>query len=270
MARAGLIAVAGFALTLGACRSAPSCPTPVRTDPGRALADHDSQRASWRSLKAEARVTQWADRGRIRGNVLMFLEQPNRVRFDVMTQFGPAAVLTSDGQSFQLSDLREKTFLQGPTCPQNIARLLGVSIGAEEIIGILTGNTPTLDAIAESMECRDGLYVVTLVAADRSTQEVAFSVREADRQKPPEEQILQLRRSTERGPDGVRRWEASYDDYVDVDGQSFPTQIRFVDAVNGAETTVRVKSITLDPDIPDGTFHQTPAPGMSIELASCS
>ena len=88
--------------------------------------------------------------------------------------------------------------------------------------------------------------------------------------KPPEEQPLRLRRSIERGPDGAKRWEASYDDYVDVDGQAFPTNVRFIDAVNDAETTVRVKSISLNPEVPEGTFYQEPTPGMSIELASCS
>lgn len=270
MARACLITIAWFAVTLSGCKSGPSCPVQVRTDAGRALADHDDRQSGWRSLKAEARVTQWGDRGRIRGNVLMFLEQPNRVRFDVMTQLGPTAVLTSDGESFQLSDLREGTFLHGPTCPANIAQLLGVSIGAREVLGLLTGDTPTLDAIQQSMECRDGLYVVSLVGADGSTQEVAFSVDEADREKPPEEQRLALRRSIERGPDGAKRWEATYDDYVDVDGQAFPTNVRFIDSVNDAETSVRVKSISLNPEVPEGTFHQEPAPGMSIELASCS
>ncbi len=261
--------MASCALVLGACKSAPSCPTQLRTDPGRALTDHERGRAGWQSLKAEARVTQWGDRGRIRGNVLMFLEQPNRVRFDVMTQLGPVAVLTSDGERFELTDMREGTFLHGETCPQNIARLLGVSIGAKEVLGLLTGDTPTLDAISESMECRDGLYVVTLLDADGSTQEVAFSVDDADRNKPPEEQKLRLRRSIEKGPDGVKRWEATYDDYIDVEGQSFPTNVRFVDAVNDAETTVRVKSIALNPEVPEGTFHQEPTPGMQVELATC-
>jgi hypothetical protein len=199
----------------------------------------------------------------------MFLEQPNRVRFDVMTQVGPAAVLTSDGESFQLSDLRQGAFVHGPTCPENIARLLGISVDAEEVIRLLTGDTTTLDAVEESMECRDGFYLVTLVAAGGETQEIAFSVDEADRQEPPEAQRLTLRRSTVRGPNGEKRWEATYDDYIDVDGQAFPTNVRFVDEVNGADTAVRVKSISLDPNVPEGAFQQTPAPGMSIEIADC-
>lgn len=252
------------------CKSGPTCPVQVRTDAARALSDHKARQASWRSLKAEARVTQWGGRGRIRGTVLMFLEQPDRVRFDVMSQVGPAAVLTSDGESFQLSDLREGTFMHGPTCPENIARLLGISIDAEEVIRLLTGDTTTLDAVEQAMECRGGFYVITLVAASGETQEIAFSVDETDSELPPEQQRLTLRRSTVRGPSGDKRWEATYDDYVDVEGHAFPTNVRFADEVRGADTAVRVKSIVLDPDVPEGAFQQSPAPGMSIEFSDCS
>jgi outer membrane lipoprotein-sorting protein len=242
----------------------------MRTDAAKALHDHAGRQAGWQSIKAEARVTQWGRNGRVRGNVLMFLERPSRVRFDVMTQVGPAAVLTSDGESFQLSDLRQGAFLHGPTCPENIARLLGISVDAENVLRVLTGDTPMIDATEQSMECRDGRYLVTLVAADGTTQEVAFSVHEADLDRAPTEQRLRLRRSTERAPDGKTRWEATYDDYIEVDGQSFPTNVRFVDEVNDADTSVRVKSISVNPEVPEGAFQQAPGPGMSIEFASCS
>lgn len=257
-------------LTAAACRSAPACPLQMRSDAGKALDDHRNQQAGWQSIKAEARVTQWARDGRIRGTVLMFLQRPNRVRFDVMTQVGPAAVLTSDGESFQLSDLRQGAFMHGPTCPENIARLLGISVDAENVIRVLTGDTPMIEATQRSMECRDGRYVVTLAAVDGTTQEVAFSVDDADREKPASEQRLTLRKSIERAPDGKRRWEATYEDYIDVEGHSFPTNIRFVDDLHGADTQVRVKSISLNPDVPEGAFQQAPSPGMSVEFASCS
>ena len=270
MTRVCLTAVLLWSLALAGCKTAPACPVQVRTDAARALEDHASRHAAWQSIKAEARVTQWGRHGRIRGTVLMFLEQPNRVRFDVMTQVGPAAVLTSDGESFQLSDLREGVFLHGPTCPENIGRLLGISVDAENVLRLLTGDTPMIEATERSMECRDGRYVVTLVAADGTTQEVAFSVDDADREKAPQVQRLRLRRSTERAPDGKTRWEATYDDYIDVEGQSFPTNVRFIDEVNDADTSVRVKSISLNPEVPEGAFQQAPSPGMSIEFASCS
>jgi len=127
--RACLTALLLSSLAVAGCKTAPACPLQARTDAAKALDDHAGRQAGWQSIKAEARVTQWGRNGRIRGTVLMFLERPDRVRFDVMTQVGPAAVLTSDGETFQLSDLREGTFLHGPTCPENIARLLGISVG---------------------------------------------------------------------------------------------------------------------------------------------
>ena len=270
MARACLTALFVLSLAAAGCKTAPACPVQLRTDAAKALDDHASQHVGWKSIKAEARVTQWGSKGRIRGTVLLFLEQPNRVRFDVMTQLGPAAVLTSDGETFQLSDLREGTFLHGPTCPENIARLLGISVDARHVLRLLTGDTPMIEATEQSMECREGRYVVTLVAADGTTQEIAFSVDDADREKPVDAQRLTLRRSTRRAPNGKTRWEATYDDYIDVGGQAFPTNVRFVDEVSGADTSVRVKSISLNPEIPEGAFQQTPSPGMSIEFASCS
>ncbi len=251
------------------CKTAPACPVQARTDPKRALSDHAEGRARWQSLKAEARVTQWGRGGRVRGTVLMFLEQPSRVRFDVMTQVGPAAVLTSDGDTFQLTDFRENTFLNGPTCPRNIERLLGIPLDAEDVLRILTGDAPTIDAAEESMRCEEGQYVVTLRTDDGTTQALSFSVPDADRSAAPDAQRLLLSESVVRAPDGSTRWRSTYEDYFEIDGQSFPRSIRFVDETAGTDTAVRVKSLDLNPEIPEGVFQQVPAPGLTVELADC-
>jgi hypothetical protein len=66
------------------------------------------------------------------GQRLSFFRHPARhaddarLRFDAMTQFGPAAILTSDGQRFAYSDLRSRRFLTGETCERNIARFLEI------------------------------------------------------------------------------------------------------------------------------------------------
>ncbi|MDH3483897.1 MAG: DUF4292 domain-containing protein [Myxococcales bacterium] len=269
MARGRLIAVMALAVVAGSCKSVPACPVQTRTDPAKALAEHVGRQQGWRSLKAEARVTQWADRGRIRGTVLMFLERPGSVRFDVMTQLGPAAVLTTDGESFQLSDLRENVFVQGPTCPRNIARLLGIEVDAENVLRLLTGDTPLIEISEQRMECLDGNYVVSISARDGSTQDIEFSVDDRDRDQPAAAQRLTLRKSSVWAGNKELQWEATYDDYTTVDGQAFPTNIRFVDRVHGADTQVRVKSISLNPEVPPDAFHQVPSPGMAFELATC-
>ena len=267
MSRYALIFVVSWGLQTLGCKTAPACPVALRTDPTKVLEEQARRTETWTSLKAEARVTQWAERGRVRGTVLMFLEKPSRVRIDVMTQLGPAAVLTSDAESFQLTDLRENVFLQGPTCPENIARLLGFAVAAEDVIGFLTGDTPTIVATERRLTCRDGNYVVTLVATDRSMQEIVFSIDDPD--QPAEAQRLTLRSSSLRRADGSPQWEVTYADYRAFEGQSFPTKIHFVDHDRDAETQVRVKSISLNPSVPAEAFRQTPHPSMTMEVAPC-
>ena len=253
-----------FFSCFGACRTAPSCPIDARTDAGQVFADHLVERSDWRSLKAEARVTQSGGRGRVRGTVLMLLRTPNEVRFDVMTPLGPAAVLTSHGDGFQLSDLRGGVFIHGPSCPENLARLLGVAIEPEDVLRLLTGQAPNFEAAEQSVQCREGVYVVRRVVEDGAVQELGFAV--TGRKESP---ILELRRAAEWSADGAPRWEAIYDDYEWFAGRYFPSEVRFIDQAHNAETSVRFKSISVDPDIPDGAFVQTPGPGMSVELATC-
>ncbi|MEM7434034.1 MAG: DUF4292 domain-containing protein [Myxococcota bacterium] len=266
--RVGLL-LALACTTLVGCSSSAACPAQPITDPAEALEALADRQKGWSSLKAEARVTQWADRGRIRGTVLMFFERPAKVRFDVMSQFGPAAVLTSDGDSFQLSDLRASTFLHGPTCPENIARLLGIAIDGENLIRFLTGDTPLIAATTQSMECRGGGYVLVLRAADNSTQEIEIAIASEDRDKPAGAQRLTLVESSVLGPDGTLEWRATYDGHEIFDGVVFPTDIRLVDYVNDADTQVRIKSVSVDPSVPAAAFRQEPRSGAQSEFAPC-
>ena len=250
-----------------ACKSAPPCPSAPSADAAEIMAAHQAQASRWTSLKAEARVTQWGDRGRIRGTVLMFLQRPDRVRFDVMTQLGPAMVLTSAGEEFQLSDFRDNAFLQGPTCPSNIQRLLGISMDADNVLRLLTGDTPRLEAKSESVRCEDGEYVVSIEGWDGRTQEITFAVKAGD--ETIGEPELELRSSRVRAADGALEWEASYGDYAVFDGRSFPRRVRFVDEAHDSDTSIQVKSITVDPDVPADAFQQTVRPGMRVEQAVC-
>ena len=109
-------------------RTAGKCPAQLLTDPARALATQQARSAQLRSLRAEAKVDQRGREGRIKGRVMMFVERPDRVRFDAMTQFGPALTLTSDGEPFALTDFKEQPLPTGPACERNIARMIGVAL----------------------------------------------------------------------------------------------------------------------------------------------
>jgi hypothetical protein len=101
-----------LAASLLGCASVPRPKQPF-TDANHVLELHQLASERVRSIRAEARVDQRGARGRIKGTVYLFVQRPASVRLDAMTQFGPAAILTSDGKHFEYSDLRNSRFITG-------------------------------------------------------------------------------------------------------------------------------------------------------------
>ncbi len=267
-----------LALILVGCPG-PSCPARPFTDPAAALASYRDMRRPARVLRASARVDRRDAEGRIRGTVLMYIDRPDRVRFDAQTQFGPAAILTSDGESFALTDLQSNRFLYGPTCPSNIERMLGLRFASAEVTRLLLGESPRIEAESQEMRCEGGRYVVTLHSADGERQELELEVRDEDRDAPPDAQRMRLRRSEVFAPDGSLRWRVTYDDYRFVvdprddasppRGVVIPYTVRFEDPRTGADTRVRFNDVELNVEVPAGVFEQTPRPGLTQERVGC-
>jgi hypothetical protein len=250
-------------------------PAPAQpfTDPRRALSFQSLARERVRSIRAEARIDQRGRDGRIKGTVLMFVERPGRVRFDAMTQFGPAAVLTSDGQTFAYSDLRSKRYLTGATCPQNIARFLNVPLTIEQTTRLLLGGTPIIaHDRAEIAWDDDGFYRVELRAAGQR-QEVDLGISEQHAKLPPERQELLLLRSEIYDAQGRTDWRATYGDYRRLPLEShrvpMPFEVRVEQPRAGSDTLIRFKEIALNVNIPPEAFTQAPLPGMQQEEAIC-
>jgi hypothetical protein len=202
------------------------------------------------------------------------VQRPSRVRFDVMTQFGPVAVLTSDGARFAFSDLRAKKFMTGETCPKNIARLLNVSLTAEQTVLLLLGGTPVIAHERSAVTWDDeGFYRMVLTAKDGQRQEVDLGVPQADLKKPPERQRLVLLRSELFDARGRSAWRATYDDYKRLTTRGISTDLPYVvhivQETAGTETRIRFKDVAIDVELPGDAFVQAPLPGMVVEEGLC-
>jgi hypothetical protein len=264
------------ALLLSGCPGKP-CPRLLHDDAQRAISLHRGMRRPLRVIRAEASVDQRGEQGRVRGTVMMFVERPDHVRFDAMTQFGPAMILTSDGAR---TDLRENRYLTGATCPSNISRLLGIRLSAEQVAQFLLGNTPAIEAEEQSIRCEDGVYRIVLRAADGRRQEIDYDVRDADRDgAPPERQHLRLVRSELFDAQGRVEWRATYEDYRVIPdpndtetprrGIAMPFRVRFEDPRRDADTLVRFETIDLNVEVPAEAFSQQPRPGINVEEVVC-
>lgn len=275
----GRLALTALLAGLSASCAGASCPRETFTSAAPLLRSFGSMRTPARAMRAEARVDRRDETGRIRGTVLMLLQRPDRVRFDAMTQFGPAAVLTSDGEEFALSDLRENRFFVGPSCAENIERLLGLPLEGADVARFLFGESPLIEAESEQVVCDGGHYVVTRTSAEGARQELTFDVRAFDVEAPPTEQRLRLRSSELRDASGAVVWRVRYDDHRVVEdpldtetprrGVAMPFTIRFELPAHDIDTLVRFSSIDLNPSIPADAFHQEPRDGLTVQPVEC-
>lgn len=270
-----VLALSLATLLLTGCARPPRPTFPIE-DADRALRLLSSMRRTLFGLQAEARVEQRGAEGRIRGTVLLMVVSPARVRFDVLTQFGPAATLTSDGETFELLDQREGRFLEGPACPSNIARFLGVALPPRDVTRLLLGDAPIIEGATREIETIRGGYLVTLYSDDR-IQEVEIHIRRGDEDAPPEAQFLRLARTEILDANGRSLVRAVFSDHRVVPdpedpegrGVAIPFRVQFDDFVRDSTTTVRMKEVELDVEVPDDAFTQARPEGMPASYAPC-
>jgi len=267
-ARLARVTSAALLALVGACGGA-TCPAQRISDPTQALAATRRAGTPIRSLRAEAKIDQRGKEGRIKGRILMFVERPDRVRFDAMTQFGPALILTSDGQRFALTDFKDNSYTTGPACARNIGRLVGVALSSADVASVLLGEAPLIAASSQQVGCNKGVYVLERKGADGAREELELRVHEADRDQPPGAQRLYLASATIWNAAGKRLYRVRYEDYRKVGDNELPHTVRIDDFENDADALLRLQEAAIDVEVPEGAFAQTARAGLKVEEVSC-
>jgi hypothetical protein len=136
---AALLIVAAVALS--GCPGAVRLPRPAVTlDPSALLADLDARRAAVGGLRAQARLRSgvagmWAREA-------VVVERPRSVRVDVLSPFGLALALGTDGSSLWIFPPSEGVRYEGLATPENLARFLGTPVTIDDLVDILLGVPP--------------------------------------------------------------------------------------------------------------------------------
>lgn len=97
----------------------------------------------------------------------VLLDQPDRFRFEVYTPFGtPLYTMASDGDAINVWSQRSKTFYTGADASAVLQRLTGGQIGIDDVLGIVTGVLPMVDAeilhVGRTVFDEDGVVIVML------------------------------------------------------------------------------------------------------------
>ncbi len=274
------------------------CPMPPPASPlPSAAAAIERMKASadcGTGVQANAKIDFFGPQGRVRADLLMIASSPARLRMDVISSFNvQLATLTSDGERFALTDLREKRFLFGPASACNIARLTQVPIPGHALVSLLRGQAPILkhEASAGTISWSgSGYYVVTIPSTRDATQEIHLTPHPSDLGKPWGEQRLRLLRVTVRQYGDVL-YDAKLDGHtptpmakerVDADGidapmppsgpkcnAELPRKIEVDVPMQDEEVVFTYDGVTWNPPLPEGVFVQAAPAGLPAVPVRC-
>ena len=144
------------------------------------------------------------------------LERPARMRVEILALFGQvAAILTTDGDRYQLYDPGAREVQEGPIDADLLWQVARVDLEPEEAVGVLLGS-PWHEALELSgaRQLPDGTLLLAYDDAELGSRRV-FEFQ------PP----AYLTRVRERDPGGTLVWEIAYDDYRELGARAFAHRI---------------------------------------------
>lgn len=246
-------------------------------------------------VQASAKIDHFGERGRVRGDLLMFALWPARLRMDVIgpMNVGVVATLTSDAARFSLADLRDKKFYVGPASACNIARLTTVPMPGHVLVSLTRGDAPVLKHEPQQATIqwnRSGWYVVKLASTRDAEEELHVAPHPDDFGKPWQEQRMRVR-FVEVRQKGIVLYRADLDGHepgamsaprVDPDGidppippsgpectAELPRRIHLAVPGKDEDVLLRYEKASWNPPVAPDLFTQPVPGGLEILRVSC-
>lgn len=263
---------APFALTIAvvvSCAHAPPAnrpyPPPTAEELLGALA---ARQKAVTAASARVRATSWLGGERVRATVNMLIVRDGHLRFEAEVSLeGTVATLATDGNRFELWDMRKNELDRGPACPANVASLVRIPLAPVDVAAVLLGDARLPAGVP------DGGAFVTW---DPSRGADALALRDSAggtlhlffRGHGPARQLIAAVRT---GPDSARLWQTAYDDFETVAGVAVPKLIRFAERNGGFEdgVEIRFKDRSLNALAPAGAFTITAPANVPVREVGC-
>ena len=164
----GLVLVAGCGLRLGAVREA----RPTTAD--ALLASMAARREAVTSLRARVRLRSGLARVWTRQAVLV--QRPTAIRIDVLSPFGLALALGTEGHTLWAFPPQQGVRYEGPATAANVQRLLGTPLAVRDLVDVFLGVAPARPSTAPPTFEREGDDYVLTIVFPSGIQRLAFAV----------------------------------------------------------------------------------------------
>jgi len=242
-----------LALLLSACRT-PSALYPLPAGdprPARLLDAYERDALLRHALRGRARIdVEGASGLRLSGRQVVVAERPARLRVEVLGLFDQAlAVLTTDGDRFELFRTQDLSFEEGPVRPEILWEEVRIALRPEEAIGLLLG-APLLEP---------DLVPVRAEGADDGSVRVSLAAPGgAERRRMGFDAQGRLVRVEVLAEDGEMLWKAAFGGFAPVAGVPFAHAITLHVARGDTRAEIRLRDVELNPELPPGVFSIRP------------
>jgi hypothetical protein len=284
-----------FALSLAGCGGAPRSKFP---DAAAAIARMRATHACSLGLVGEAKADFMDSRGRVRGNVSILAALPDRTRLDVFSPFGVSlSTLTTDQGQFAFFDLEQKSYIEGPASPCNIARFTQVPMPPFALVQLLRGEAPVLKHASGQTNLAwssgffgGGRYRVEVRGQHESVETIEMVPHPDDFDRPWQQQRVRvLRVALEQ--QGIALYQAELEghrptetartrqdpDGIDPDippsgpacSAEVPRRLRLVVPDGSRDLVIHFERVEHNPPLVAGAFHQVRPDGARFSRAQC-
>jgi outer membrane lipoprotein-sorting protein len=184
--------------------------------------------------------------GRFRASEVLLIEPPHRLRIEVLSTFGVAWILATDGEVLDVYSRQDQTVYRGRPTRDLIDYYLPVPLALEELTELLLGRPPRRDVVRTetvSWEPATGLVRLPLRLQDGGRQTVWFDGRSGV-----------LKRCEERDVRDNLRFDLRVGVYRQIRGEQDPADLTIVSPL-GVRVRLQYANTELNPEIPPRLFR---------------
>jgi hypothetical protein len=220
------------------------------------LADLDARSAAIRSFRALAEMRYVGPRDKLAAKEVIVVERPNRLRIEMMSAFGVALQIASDGQRVSAYHRGQQTYYHGRATTENLVRFTRLDLTVPEIVDLVMGLPPHAARIGRptfAFERPLGLWRVTTALVNHGAFTLWF---EPERLLPA--------RAIEVDPGGQIAYDATFADYRPVSGIEVPRTVHFDLPEQDRKVELKYSDVSLNVELSPGLFFFGPPAGAKV------
>jgi outer membrane lipoprotein-sorting protein len=269
IARSRFLFVAIAVLILGGCVSLrvgpeePAVEPPASVSPDALLSAIDERSAAVQTFRALAQMHYVGSTDTLAVKEVVAVERPNRLRIEMMSAFGVALQIASDGSRLCAYHRGDRTFYRGRATAANLSRFTRLDLELGDVVDLLIGLPPHREWRGRpsiAFERPEGYWRVETLLSDGGSLAVWFDP----------DSLLPVR-ATESSATGAVRYTAKYGRYSVISGVAMPAAVRFEVPEQETKIDLRYSEVSVNADLAAGLFtFDAPAGSKIVDLDAVS